>query len=207
VKRLIAIAALLLTAWAFALDVTVDPAAGLLEGDVEAALGDWRAAGVDPSSVNASLTIRFGPAARFGSDVQAWLVVLPPAEDGVRRYELLVAPGTASIRAALIPALGVVLGGALGDGALNPVLDAAGARRPSAADAQRIEALRSAIPGDLDGNGRVDFEDLLLMAEAFGRRGVNLPADLDGDGVVGPEDLEILRAAYTFTPPSTTPGN
>jgi hypothetical protein len=201
VRGLVAGIALLLSAFAFALEVTLDPAAGLLEGDVEAALGDWRAAGVDPTTVNAALTIRFGPAARFGSDVQAWLVVLPNAADGVRRYELLVAPGSASIRAALIPALGVVFGGALGGGALDPVLDRAGPRRPTAEDAERIEALRSAIPGDLDGNGRVDFEDLLLMAEAFGRRGVNLPADLDGDGIVGPEDLEVLRGAYTFTPP------
>ena len=192
----------LLTSGAFALEVTIDPSAEAFAADVEAAIGDWRAAGIDPDLVEAALLVRVGPEGRFGPDVQAWLLVRPESGDGPRRYELLIAPNATAARAAAIPALGVVLGGSLGTGAFDPVLDPAGARRPGIADGQRREALRAAIPGDLNASGQVDFEDLLLLAAEFGRRGVNLPADLDGDGQVGVGDLEILRGAYTFTPPA-----
>lgn len=196
--------ALALIGAAHGLELSVDPAGGplTLEDEVAAALADWRAAGVDPDAVAARVRIRYGDAGRFGPDAVAWVLLRGAAEEGPRLFDVLVSPDAPSLRAALIPALGVVLGGALGSGALDPVLDPAGARVPTAADGTALEERRSALPGDLNRDGRVDFEDLLLFAEAYGRRGVNLPADLNGDGVVDAADLALLREAYTFTPPT-----
>ena len=187
-----------------ALDVTVDAAGGplTLEDEVAAALSDWRAAGVDVDAVAARVSVRYGPAERFGPDVQAWVVVRDAPAGDDRSYEILIAPGATAVRAALIPALGVALGGSLGTGALDPVLDPAGPRRPDASDGAALEARRDALPGDLNGDGKVGFADLVLFAEAFGRTGVNLAADLNGDGVVDEADLALLRAAYAFEPPT-----
>lgn len=50
------------------------------------------------------------------------------------------------------------------------------------------------IPGDVDGDGDVDTDDLLAMLAAWG---TNDPAaDLNGDGVVNVDDLMILLANY-----------
>jgi hypothetical protein len=196
----LALAASLGGAWA--LEITVEPPDGELAAAVEAAVEDWRAAGVDVDAVEATVGVRVGTTARFGPDVTAWVVVRGGASDADRGFEILVAPDARSPRAALIPALGVVLGGTLGRGALDPVLDPAGPRRPTPADGLALTERLSAVPGDLDRDGRVDFEDLLLMAEAFGRRGVNLPADLDGDGLVDAADLDLLRESYVFDPPN-----
>jgi len=196
-------AVLSLGATALALELTVDPAGGplTLEDEVAAALADWRAAGVDPDAVAAVVAVRYGDTARFGPDVQAW-VLLRGGGDAERRFEVLVAPAADAVRAALIPALGVVLGGSLGEGALDPVLDPAGPRRPTEADGAALETRRTAVAGDLDGDGRVDFEDLLRMAAAYGQRGVNLPADLNADGIVDAADLELLRLRYEFAAPA-----
>jgi len=196
-------AAALLAGLGYAWQLEVDPTGGPigLEDEVLAALADWRAAGVDPEEVAARVTVRYGSRARFGPDVLAWVLVRDDAAEGERAFEILIAPDATAPRAALIPALGVALGGALGRGAFDPVLDPAGPRRPTAADGLALEERRTALPGDLNRDGRVDFEDLLLLAEAYGRRGVNLPADLDGDGVVDAADLELLRGWYTFDPP------
>jgi hypothetical protein len=198
----LALAASLSGAWA--LEITVDPPDDDLAAAVEAALDDWRAAGIDVDAVDTTVVVRYGAAERFGPDVSAWVILRGGADDPDRRFEILVAPTAREPRAALIPALGVVLGGTLGTGALDPVLDPAGPRRPTAADGRALTERLSAIPGDLNRDGRVDFEDLLLMAEAFGRRGVNLPADLDGDGIVDAADLDLLRESYTFDPPNPT---
>lgn len=189
---------------ALALEITVEPPDGELAAAVEAAVDDWRAAGVDVDAIDAAVVVRTGVGERFGPDVTAWVVLRGGADDSDRGFEILVAPAARSPRAALIPALGVVLGGTLGRGALDPVLDPAGPRRPTPADGLALTERLSALPGDLNRDGRVDFEDLLLMAEAFGRRGVNLPADLDGDGVVDAADLDLLREGYAFDPPNPT---
>lgn len=198
----LALAASLSGAWA--LEVAVDPPDDDLAAAVEAALDDWRAAGIDVDAVDTTVVVRYGAAVRFGPDVTAWVLLRGGAADPDRRFEILVAPAAREPRAALIPALGVVLGGTLGTGALDPVLDPAGPRRPTAADGRALTERLSAIPGDLNRDGRVDFEDLLLMAEAFGRRGVNLTTDLDGDGIVDAADLDLLRESYTFDPPNPT---
>jgi hypothetical protein len=188
---------------AFALDLTVDPSGGplTLEEDVAAVLADWRAAGVDPDGIAATVLVRYGDTARFGPDVRAWVLLRGAAEVGERTFEVWVAPTATAVRAALIPAFGVVLGGSLGTGALDPILDPAGARRPTEAEGGALEARRTAVVGDLSGDGRVGFEDLLLVAASYGRRGVNLPADLNADGVVDGADLDLLRERYAFEPP------
>lgn len=196
----------LLVGTALALDLTVEPAGGDLEAAVAAAVNDWQAAGVDVDATEARVTVRYGEAARFGPDVRAWVTLRGAADDPDRSFEILIAPDVVAPRAALIPAIGVVLGGTLGSGALDPLLDPGGPRRPTLADGRALSERLSAIPGDLNGDGRVDFDDLLLMAEAFGRRGVNLAADLNGDGVVDAADLDLLRENYTFRPPEPTGG-
>jgi hypothetical protein len=188
---------------AYALELTVDSAGGplTLEDDVAAALADWRAAGVDPDEVAATVVVRYGDPARFGPDVQAWVLVRGATVPDERNFEVWVAPTATAVRAALIPAFGVVLGGSLGTGAFDPILDPSGPRRPTEAEGATLEARRTAVVGDLTGDGQVDFEDLLLMAASYGRRGVNLPADLNADGVVDGADLDLLRERYRFGPP------
>jgi hypothetical protein len=187
---------------AFALELTVDPAGGplTLEDDVAAALADWRAAGVDPDEVAATVVVRYGDAARFGPDAEAFVLLRGATETGERSFEVWISPTATAVRAALIPAFGVVLGGSFGTGAFDPILDPAGARRPTEAEGAALEQRRTAVFGDLTGDGRVGFEDLLLMAASYGRRGVNLPADLNADGVVDGADVDLLRERYEFDP-------
>jgi hypothetical protein len=185
---------------AHALDVRVDATDGPLELTewVDTALADWRAAGVDPDLVERSVRVRYGDADLFGTDAIVFTVARP--DDDVD-YELVVNPVAEGVRAALIPALGVVLGGVLGEGALEPRVQPGLPRTPVAADAEAIVARRSGVEGDIDGDGLVTFEDLLRVAAAYGRQGVNLSEDLDGDGIVGDGDLEVLRTHYVFTDP------
>lgn len=196
-RRWLAFCALLASgSWALALDLRVDAAGGplVVVDHVDAALADWRAAGVDVDAVTRSVTVRYGDARQMGPDVIA-LVVLRPETGG---FEVLVHPQLDGVRAALVPALGVVLGGTLGTGALDPHVDPAAPAVPGPADAARLRAAVSSVLGDIDGDGRVGFEDLLAVAAAYGQEGVNLPADLDGDGRVGDADLELLRGLYRF---------
>ena len=52
------------------------------------------------------------------------------------------------------------------------------------------------VPGDVDGDGVVNFGDLLLVLAAWGPCG-GCPEDLDGNGVVGFADLLIVLANWT----------
>jgi glucose/arabinose dehydrogenase len=53
------------------------------------------------------------------------------------------------------------------------------------------------IPADLDGNGAVDFADLLLLLAAWGPCAPACPEDLDGSGAVNFADLLILLTSWT----------
>ncbi len=78
---------------------------------------------------------------------------------------------------------------------------------PTKADVTLLEQQRTYAREDLDHDGKVDFYDLILFAQAYGSQGVNLPADFNGDGRVDDKDLALLEKAYTFSPPSqTAPG-
>lgn len=46
--------------------------------------------------------------------------------------------------------------------------------------------------GDLDGSGKILYNDLLVMIGLLGKTGENLAADFDADGTVSVDDLKIL---------------
>jgi WD40 repeat protein len=50
------------------------------------------------------------------------------------------------------------------------------------------------IPGDVNSDGVVNIQDLVLIASNFGKAGVNT-ADVNGDGVVNVQDL-VWVASY-----------
>ncbi|MEM1245760.1 MAG: GDSL-type esterase/lipase family protein [Acidobacteriota bacterium] len=58
----------------------------------------------------------------------------------------------------------------------------------------------TALQGDVDGDGRVDGQDLIQLALSFGARSTNsrydAAADLNGDGIVDGQDLAVLGSAF-----------
>ncbi len=201
-RATVAVLTLALASWAAAWELSVDASGGplVLIDHVEAVLADWSAAGADVEGTDRSVVVRYGDPDRLGPDAIVLVVVRPDTGS----FDVLVHPDQDGVRAALVPAFGVVLGGVPGVGALDPRVVAAAPRAPTDADVAALRAARPEVPGDLDGDGRVDFEDLLRLAAAYGRQGINLPEDLDGDGVVGDADLDLLREAYTFETPTST---
>jgi hypothetical protein len=61
--------------------------------------------------------------------------------------------------------------------------------------ASRVTEYVGCVPGDLDGDGNVDSDDVMLLIADWGMGGSN--ADLDGDGTVDVDDLLILLASWT----------
>ena len=63
----------------------------------------------------------------------------------------------------------------------------------------------SSIPGDADGDGKVDFADLVLVARHYGQTGVTWSqGDFNGDGSVGFDDLLIVARNYGKSVSMTT---
>ncbi len=93
---------------------------------------------------------------------------------------------------------------------LGLTLEAAIDGKRSVGEAE-IKALRALYSpnGDMNGDGRVDVDDLELFARAYGKRGERLPGDFNGDGAVDDKDLEILRSNYGYggdpQPPKVDP--
>lgn len=184
---------------------TVDPAGGplTLTEDVEAAFAAWLEAGlseVPELTAGATTEFRFGAAELMGPDLVT-LTVQRSAPDAA--LHIVVNPDTyVEFPAALVHEAGLVLGlTSSTEGVMNPLLSDDSEGRPRQAEVDRLQAQQTAVPGDLTGDGRVDFDDLLELAAQFGRRGVNQPGDLDGDGTVTLDDLRLLRENYLFTEP------
>lgn len=57
---------------------------------------------------------------------------------------------------------------------------------------------RSALPGDANGDGVVNFADLNIVISSFGQTGPpgTLPGDLNGDGAVNFADLNLVLGAF-----------
>ena len=59
-------------------------------------------------------------------------------------------------------------------------------------------AMPPRVPGDANGDGRVDFADLLILAQNYGKSAgaTFAQGDFNGDGSVGFDDLLILAQNY-----------
>ena len=55
------------------------------------------------------------------------------------------------------------------------------------------------IPGDANGDGVVDFDDLAIVLGQFGQSGAGLQGDLNGDGVVDFDDLAVVLGNFGAT--------
>ncbi|MBN1588046.1 MAG: hypothetical protein JW888_00860 [Pirellulales bacterium] len=62
------------------------------------------------------------------------------------------------------------------------------------------------IPGDCDGDNRVDADDAQTLAAHWGQPGEWANGDFDDDGIVGPRDAAILAANWGYVAP-TESGN
>ena len=63
-------------------------------------------------------------------------------------------------------------------------------------DTLAITIQGTAVPGDFDGNGAVDFGDFLMFAEAFGNPDADNRFDLDGSGAVDFPDFLIFVEGF-----------
>ena len=183
----------------------VDSAGGPLSlfEEVADAFAIWEQAGAAELPVEgdgARTLFRVAAPEHLGPDTVSVTLQRPVGEPAL---EVIVHPDLYRDHpAALVHETGIVLGLSAGTaGVMQPGLSADSPDRPDPEDVEQLRGLASAVPGDLNADGRVDFLDLLELAADFGRRGINLPADLDADGTVSEADLFRLRELYTFSPP------
>jgi subtilisin family serine protease len=88
----------------------------------------------------------------------------------------------------------VLVSGALNIDALNPdFIGLLGAGRLDAAASTALGPV-SPVLGDLDGNGAVNIDDLLLLLGDWGQ--VHSSADVDGNGTVNIDDLLVLLGGW-----------
>lgn len=201
---------LLLLSSALAFTYRVDPAGGPLdlEERVAAALAAW--AGAEGVAVTARLVaeadtlIGYGSAAAFGPDTHSLTVAR--TEAGRRMLEVRLNPASPLRERALLHEVGILLGLSTSDrGIMNPRFTDDTPSAPTEEDFSALRALFAQPSEDINRDGVVDFYDLWLLAQSFGRSGINLPADINRDGVVDRADLALLQAAYLFAGPSETP--
>ena len=61
------------------------------------------------------------------------------------------------------------------------------------------------LPGDVNSDGSVNFTDLLLLAQTYGRPGTWAQGDLNADGTINFADLLLLAQNYGQSAPATAP--
>lgn len=177
----------------------------LLSDRVAEAAAAWRALAPDAIEIAVAADARhafaYGDEALFGQDV----LTITLAEGGDVR--VLVRPQEhTALTAALRHEVGALLGLPPAREGVMAMALADASSAPGPGELAELAAIAAFEPADLDRDGVVGFGDLLELAAAYGRTGVNLPGDLDGDGDVDDADVELLRAAYTFAPPAGAPG-
>jgi Dockerin type I domain len=110
--------------------------------------------------------------------------------------EVRVNPNTADLESALLIETGLRLGLNL-DANLNE-------KRTLGENETKAVRARFSQNGDLNGDGKVNLDDLELLSLSYGKRaqqgGGTLTGDLNGDGIVNQLDVDILKANYTFEP-------
>lgn len=183
-----------------------------LAEDVQSAIDAWQAVADPPLALGLSddgeVPVRFASDLELGPDTLALTLVRQGTESGPA-IEIVLAPNRYDLSpATLLHEVGIVLGltpTTSTTSVMRPAQSELSPSAPSEEDAEALESLRAAVPEDVNRDGRVDFEDLVALAAAFGSQGLNLAADIDGSGRVDRGDLEALRAAYAFDPPDRDP--
>jgi len=68
-----------------------------------------------------------------------------------------------------------------------------------------LDITHALAPGDANGDGKVNFADLVILAQNYGRTGATwFTGDFTGDGVVGFADLVALAQNYGYVRPTFT---
>ena len=110
--------------------------------------------------------------------------------------EVRINPETADLESALLIETGLRLGLSL-DATLNEK------RTIGEVETKAVRA-RFSQNGDLNGDGKVNLDDLELLSLNYGKRAQQgsgtLTGDLNGDGIVNQLDVNILKSNYTFEP-------
>lgn len=185
---------------------SVDSSGGplTLPEEVQDAFSQWLDAGAGSTpaeSDGADTAFRFGSPELLGPDT---VTLTLQRADRTPGLEVIVQPDLyRDYPAALLHEAGLTLGLTVRpEGVMRAGLTEGAEAVITAGDVSNLRSAALAVPGDLTGDGVVDFHDLLELAGQFGQRGFNLPADLDGDGIVTMDDLTELRQLYTFLPPA-----
>jgi hypothetical protein len=176
-------------------------AAGGISGNIEAAAAAWQDAGVDVGvEINDEAPDRFevGPTARFGAGVLS-LSLRATSDEGSR---VLLNPNNTRLQPRVVATELAYLAGVQPQprGWLSGELPAGAGATPSEADASALRSALGRIPEDVNNDGRVDFYDLVQVANKVGQTGPNLLEDIDGSGTVDRSDIEQLKNRYEFTP-------
>ena len=118
--------------------------------------------------------------------------------------EVRVNPETADLESALLIEAGLRLG-------LNIDPNLGEKRTVGETESNAVKA-RFSQNGDLNGDGKVNLDDLELLSLNYGKRAPQgsgtLTGDLNGDGIINQLDVDILKSNYTFEPisqPAATP--
>lgn len=164
-------------------------------------LDDTLAAELRPDGLH---IFRFGDTERFPPGTHSLTVQRQQA--GGRTVESLLRQGSERLEQALLHEVGIMFGLPVAEvGIMNPRFNEETPPLLGETERETLETLEQFEREDINRDGVVDFYDLVQLARAFGRQGVNLPEDLNQDGVVDERDLELLRQRYTFTPPASSP--